>query len=364
MKRVPPRDSPGVNMDISPTSPLLEIRDLRTWFPVRRGLFSTLAGYVRAVDGVSLAIGRQETLGLVGESGCGKTTLGRTLLGLERATGGQALFDGRDLLTLPARARQGLRPRLQMVFQDPYSSLNPRMTVLDIVTEGLVQHGLLRGPREQEAVRLLDEVGLPPDALHRYPFEFSGGQRQRISLARVLGLRPEFIVCDEAVSALDVSVQAQILNLLMDLKARHALSYLFISHDLGVVKHLSDRVAVMYLGRIVEEGPTEEIMERPRHPYTRALIDAVRVPGRPRGRKLALAGETPSPSNPPPGCPFHPRCPRVMDICRRAVPSETRQGAVRVVCHLYSGRFCSRGIPSAAKDFVISEGTGGGSATT
>jgi oligopeptide/dipeptide ABC transporter ATP-binding protein len=198
----------------------------------------------------------------------------------------------------------------------------------------LVEHRLLRGPREQEAVRLLDEVGLPPDAIYRYPFEFSGGQRQRISLARVLSLRPEFIVCDEVVSALDVSIQAQMLNLLMDLKERHALSYLFISHDLGVVKHISDRVAVMYLGRIMEEGLTGEIMEHPRHPYTQSLIDAVRVPGRPRGRKIILGGELPSPANPPPGCPFHPRCPRAMEICRREFPGERRQGAHRIQCHL------------------------------
>ncbi len=315
-------------------SALLEIRDLRTWFPIRRGIFSSVTGHIRAVDDVSLSVGRQETLGLVGESGCGKTTLGRTILGLERATGGQVLFEGQDLLTLPARARQALRPRLQMIFQDPYSSLNPRMTILDIVTEGLVQHRLLRATKEQEAVRLLDEVGLPPDAIHRYPFEFSGGQRQRISLARVLALRPEFIVCDEALSALDVSVQAQMLNLLMDLKERHALSYFFISHDLGVVKHLSDRVAVMYLGHIVEEGQTGEIMDQPRHPYTRALIDAVRVPGQPRTRKIILAGEIPSPSNPPPGCPFHTRCPQVMDICRREYPAEYREGTRRVYCHL------------------------------
>ncbi len=318
-------------------APLLEIRDLCTWFPIRRGFFSSVTGHVRAVDGVSLSIGRQETLGLVGESGCGKTTLGRTILGLERATGGQALFEGQDLLTLPSRARQAIRPRLQMIFQDPYSSLNPRMTILNIVTEGLVQHRLLRGPREPAAVRLLDEVGLPPDAIHRYPFEFSGGQRQRISLARVLALRPDFIVCDEALSALDVSVQAQMLNLLMDLKERHALSYLFISHDLGVVKHLSDRVAVMYLGHIVEEGRTGEIMDQPRHPYTQALIDAVRVPGRPRGRKIVLAGEIPSPSNPPSGCPFHTRCPQTMDICRREYPAESREGSRRVYCHLCTG---------------------------
>ena len=323
-------------------APLLEIRNLKTWFPVRRGIFSSISGHVRAVDDVSLSIGRQETLGLVGESGCGKTTLGRTILGLERASGGSIRFHGQEILALSGRERQPIRPRLQMVFQDPYSSLNPRMTVLDIVTEGLVAYRLLRGTRAQEAVRLLDEVGLPADAMYRYPFEFSGGQRQRISLARALSLRPELVVCDEAVSALDVSVQAQMLNLMMDLKERHVLSYLFISHDLGVVKHISDRVAVMYLGRIVEEGPTEDVMERPLHPYTRALVDAVRVPGRPRGRRIVLAGEIPSPSNPPSGCPFHTRCPRVMDICRRQYPAERRLGERRVCCHLVgpeSGRF-------------------------
>jgi oligopeptide/dipeptide ABC transporter ATP-binding protein len=314
---------------------LVEMRDLKTWFPIRRGVLARTVGHVRAVDGVTLDVRRGETLGLVGESGCGKTTLGRTLVGLERPAYGEIRFRGRAVSALSGAERQALRRDIQMVFQDPYSSLNPRMTVLDIVTEGLVVHGLLRGDPEAEAERLLGEVGLPADAMFRYPFEFSGGQRQRISLARAMSLRPAFVVCDEAVSALDVSVQAQVLNLLMDLREAHSLSYLFISHDLGVVKHVSDRVAVMYLGHIVELGATDDVMQRPRHPYTEALLAAVPVPGRDRRPRIVLKGETPSPSNPPPGCPFHPRCPKAFDRCPREFPRLRRAGGAEVSCHLY-----------------------------
>ncbi len=315
-------------------NPLLEIEQLKVWFPIRRGLFSSLVGQVRAVDGVSLTVERRETLGLVGESGCGKTTLGRAIMGLEQPRSGALRFRGQDLLTLPEEQRQALRPHMQMVFQDPYTSLNPRLTVMDIITEGLTTHRLLRGSRHAEARRLLDEVGFPRDALRRYPHEFSGGQRQRISLARALALRPQFIICDEALSALDVSVQAQMLNLLMDLQHSHQLAYLFISHDLGVVKHIADRVAVMYLGRIMEDRPTQELMEQPTHPYTQALIAAMRVPGRSPGARLILQGEPPSPIDPPPGCPFHPRCPQAMPICRRELPPELSRAGRRVACHL------------------------------
>ena len=317
--------------------PLLEIRDLRTWFPIRRGVFSARAGWIKAVDGVSLALAPRETLGLVGESGCGKTTLARTVADLERAQGGAIRFKNEDLLHADAARRRALRRGIQMVFQDPYASLNPRMTVLDLVTEGLVEHGLLRGGRGDEAERLLGEVGLGPDAMLRYPFEFSGGQRQRICLARAMSVRPELLLCDEAVSALDVSVQAQALNLLMDLREKHALSLVFISHDLSVIKHVSDRVAVMYLGRVVEEGPVEAIMERPLHPYTQALISAVLIPGRKRGPRQILPGEIPSSASPPPGCNFHPRCPKAMARCRTEAPAERAVSGCRVRCHLYSG---------------------------
>ncbi len=323
------------NIAASSQRPLLEISDLKKWFPIRRGIFFSSAGHIRALDGISLVINQQETLGLVGESGCGKTTLGRVIMGLERASAGALFFHGKNLLTLNSRQRQALRARMQMVFQDPYASLNPRLTAMHAITEGLAAQGLLHGSRAAVASELLAKVGLPPDALYRYPFEFSGGQRQRISLARALALRPELLVCDEPVSALDVSVQAQTLNLMMELKERYQLSYLFISHDLGVVKHICDRVAVMYLGHIMEEGRTTEIMEQPRHPYTQALIDAVRVPGRPRRQKIILTGEVPSASNPPRGCPFHTRCPRVMNICRHHYPPEQRKASRRIFCHLY-----------------------------
>jgi len=302
-------------------TPLLSITDLRTWFPIRRGILSRTVGHVRAVDGVSLHVDEGETLALVGESGCGKTTLARTVMRLDPARSGTALFEGRDLLTMQDRELHAMRPRLQIVFQDPFASLNPRMTVLDIVSEGLVHHRMIP-PREKAdaARRLLDEVGMGAEALHRYPHEFSGGQRQRISIARALSLRPRMVICDEAVSALDVSVQAQVLNLLMDLRAKHGLAYLFISHDLSVVRHIAHRVAVMYVGRIMETGPTESVIDRPRHPYTRALVSAIPRVGQDRRARIVLQGDVPSPANPPPGCPFHPRCPCAIPRCREAVP--------------------------------------------
>jgi ABC-type oligopeptide transport system ATPase subunit len=259
--------------------PLLQVEELKTWFPIRRGILSRTVGYIKAVDGVSFTIGRGQTLGLVGESGCGKTTLGRTLLGLDKPYTGSAVFDGQDLFGLERSEFRQLRRRLQIIFQDPLSSLNPRMNIFDIVTEGLVEFGLLEGSRQDHARALLQDVGLDENALYRYPHEFSGGQRQRINIARAISLRPDFIVCDEPVSALDVSVQAQVINLLEDLQDKYQLSYLFISHDLSVVSHIADRVCVMQAGRIVEQGLTQDIIQSPRQPYTQELIAAVPVIG-------------------------------------------------------------------------------------
>mgnify|MGYP000392138684 CR=1 FL=1 len=301
--------------------PLLSIRDLRTWFPIRRGLLARTVGYVRAVDGISLDVAERETLGLVGESGCGKTTLARTVLRLDPARSGEVFFEGRDLLRLSGRDLNCARRRLQIVFQDPFASLNPRLTVMDLLTEGLLHHGLIRRRQKAEAAAaLLNDVGLSPDALHRYPHEFSGGQRQRLSVARALSLRPRLVICDEAVSALDVSVQAQVLNLLLELRERHGLAYLFISHDLSVVRHLSHRVAVMYLGRIVELGRASDVIERPRHPYTRALVSAIPRVGCDGRSRIVLQGDVPSPANPPPGCVFHPRCPCAVPRCSQTTP--------------------------------------------
>jgi len=310
---------------MEPTSPpLLQVRDLTVHFPVRRGVFGRVRGQVRAVDGVRLYVAAGETLGLVGESGCGKTTLGRAILRLVEPTGGTITFDGADVRALRGAPLRALRRRMQIVFQDPWSSLDPRMSVGAIVGEGLVVHGLARGKELEERVaRLLATVGLPPDAAARRPDEFSGGQRQRIGIARALAVAPDFIVCDEAVAALDVSVQAQVLNLLVELRERHGIAYLFISHDLAIVRHVSRRVAVMYLGEIVETGSAEQVLRGARHPYTQALLRAVPAarPGEARAR-IVLAGEPPSPIAPPSGCRFHPRCPFAQPECRAAKPAE------------------------------------------
>jgi len=321
-----------------PAIPLLDVTGLTVHFTRRTGFFGSRRETVQAVSGVSLAIGRRETLGLVGESGCGKTTLARAVLRLVEKTSGTVRFDGQDLFALAPEELRRMRRRIQIVFQDPYASLNPRMTIGRAIREGLTIHKLAEGATADRRVReLLEEVGLSADAADVYPHEFSGGQRQRAVIARALAVEPELLVCDEPVSALDVSVQAQALNLLMDLQARRGLSYLFISHDLAVVRHVAPRVAVMYLGRIVEEGPAEELYARPRHPYTQALLSAVPVPDpltkRPR---IVLPGDPPSPVNPPPGCPFHPRCqhPAKDQDCVSVRPElEERAPGLRAACH-------------------------------
>ncbi len=320
------------------SEPLLSVRDLRTWFPVRRGLLGRVEANVKAVDGVSFDLQPGQTLGLVGESGCGKTTVGRTILRLIPATGGRVHFEGQDVFSLAGEPLRQLRRKAQIIFQDPYSSLNPRLDVGAIVGESLAVHGIAKGTElEDRVAALLARVGLLPEHMRRFPHEFSGGQRQRIGIARALALNPRFIVCDEAVSALDVSIQAQIINLLEELQQEMGLSYLFISHDLGVVKHISDRVAVMYLGRIVEMAGVDELYEDPKHPYTRALLSAI-PPVRPgqRRERIPLTGEVPSPLNPPPGCAFHPRCALAMDRCRQGerVPEYPTGEGSNTACYL------------------------------
>jgi oligopeptide/dipeptide ABC transporter ATP-binding protein len=320
---------------------LLQVRGLSKYFPVRSGVFSTVGAWVKAVDDVSFDIDRREIFALVGESGCGKTTTGRSLLRLIEPTAGEVVFDGRRVLELSRGELRALRRRMQIIFQDPYGSLNPRMTVGGIIGEPLRVHGIASGADlEARVASLLERVGLDPGYRSRYPHEFSGGQRQRIGIARALALGPDFIVCDEAVSALDVSIQAQILNLLRELQAELDLSYLFITHDLNVVRYLADRVGVMYLGRLVETATAEDLFAEPLHPYSQALISANPVPD----PELPLApqvlpGEVPSPMNPPPGCPFHPRCPQAFDRCPIEVPrlqSVSRGSSPRhVACHLY-----------------------------
>jgi oligopeptide/dipeptide ABC transporter ATP-binding protein len=319
-----------------PMTPLLQVRDLVKHY-TSGGLFGAGTPPVRAVDGVSFEVGRGETLALVGESGCGKSSVGRTIIRLQEPTSGEALFEGIDVFALDRTALRRLRRRMQIIFQDPYSSLNPRMTIGAAVAEGIEIHRLARGAEiGRRVAALLEEVGLDPGYASRYPHEFSGGQRQRIGIARALAVEPSFIVCDEPVSALDVSVQAQVLNLLGDLQRDRGLSYLFIAHDLAVVRQIAQRVAVMYLGHIVESGPTEALLAAPRHPYTVALRSAVPEPDPTRRRsRIVLTGDLPSPSNPPPGCPFHTRCfhPARDERCRTEVPILRPVGVTTAACH-------------------------------
>ena len=316
--------------------PILEARGIRTWFPVR-GLVGKAVGNVRAVDDVSLSLYRGETYGLVGETGCGKSTLGRTLIRLLEPTDGQLLLDGTDITRLSSRQLLPLRARMQMVFQDPYSSLDGRMHVGGILMETLViQKRRNRKENMELVLQLLDQVGLLPEHFYRYPHELSGGQRQRVGLARALLPEPELIICDEPVSALDVSVRSQIIRLLLDLQEKRNLSYLFISHDMSVVRYMADRVGVMYLGHLVEEAETDELFTHPLHPYTRVLLSAVPTPDpRTHRERIVLEGELPSPLSPPPGCPFHTRCPHCTEACRTVFPEtkKTADGHL-VACHL------------------------------
>jgi oligopeptide/dipeptide ABC transporter ATP-binding protein len=322
-------------------SPLLEVRQLKKYFPIHKGVFSRVSGYVHAVDGVSFHIERGETLGLVGESGCGKSTVGRTLLKLLEPTAGRIIVDGDDITDLDTARMFPYRRKMQMIYQDPYASLNPRMTAGDIVSEPLIIHATAgRYERQERVAALFERVGLRPELMTSYAHEFSGGQRQRIGIARALGLEPELIIGDEPVSALDVSIQAQIVNLLMDLQDEYGLSYLFVAHDLAVVEHISHRVAVMYLGRIVETADKASLFEMPLHPYTEALLSAVPVAkARARGRKrMILTGDVPSPVKPPSGCHFHTRCPYAFSRCRHEEPALREvQPKHWAACHLHDG---------------------------
>lgn len=322
----------------NPSTPILEASNLKLHFPVRSGVFQRATNSCKAVDGVDLNILPGETLGLVGESGCGKSTLGKTLARLYKPTAGSIRFEGREIGNLKHKALQPFRREIQMVFQDPYESLNPRQTVGGILEEPYIIQKLGSRPeRRKWVVELLEKVGLPETATNRFPFEFSGGQRQRIGIARALALKPRLIICDEAVSALDVSIQSQILNLLLDLQKELGLAYLFISHDLAVVKHISDRIAIMYLGRIVETGDAETIYRNPAHPYTQALLSAIPIPNpEHRPQRQILEGDVPSPIHPPSGCHFHTRCPHAEDRCRAELPllREASSSQHLKACHL------------------------------
>ena len=331
-----PKGAPENIATPASTRPLVEVNHLKKYFPVRRGVLSRIAAHVRAVDDISFHIARGETLGLVGESGCGKTTVGRAILRLVEPSAGEVFINGQEVTKTSGAALRQMRRHMQIVFQDPYSSLNPRMTIQSILEEGLLVHGVgNRGERQARVRDMLTRVGLDASYAHRYPHEFSGGQRQRISVARALVLDPKFIVLDEPISALDVSIQSQIINLLTDLRAQFNLTYLFISHDLSVVEYISDRVAVMYLGEFVEVGTSEDLYRRPLHPYSHALLSS--VPSLDPAKKklrIVLPGDVPSPLNPPAGCRFHPRCPLAKDICRTLEPPAVDLAGHQFRCHV------------------------------
>lgn len=319
---------------------LVEIKDLKKYFPVKKGLFAPSHSYVKAVDGISFTINKGETLGLVGESGCGKTTCGRTIIKLYEPTGGQIIYDGHDLSSLSPKQMLPYRKKIQMIFQDPYASLNSRMTVGDIVGESIDIHGVYKGKDRMERIQnLLTTVGLNSEHASRYPHEFSGGQRQRIGIARSLAVQPEFIICDEPISALDVSIQAQVINMLEELQEKMGLTYLFIAHDLSMVKHISDRIGVMYLGKMVEIGNSDEVYGHPMHPYTKALLSAIPIPDPEEAalrKRIMLLGEIPSPIDPPPGCRFKGRCKYAKTICSEVDPELKNLGSDHfVACHLF-----------------------------
>lgn len=321
-----------------PNNTLLEVKDLKMYFENKKGFLGKKIEYVKAVDGVSFKIQKGETIGLVGESGCGKSTTGYSIMRLYKPTAGEIIFDGKDIAQLSAAEVWPYRKRMQMIFQDPYASLNPRMTVSDIIGGPLDIYHLYEGKERQERIyELLNTVGLGKDHASRYPHEFSGGQRQRISIARTLALNPEFIVCDEPISALDVSIQAQIINLLKNIQKELGIAYLFIAHDLSMVKHISDRIGVMYLGHLVEEGDSKELYANPMHPYTKALLSAVPIPdplvGKSR-KRIMLEGELPSPINPPSGCPFRTRCPYANEKCANEMPKMKEINGRKVACHM------------------------------
>lgn len=317
---------------------LLEVSGLKKYFPIKTGLFSKTVGNVKAVDDVTFKIKKGETLGLVGESGCGKTTVGRAILRLIEPTAGEVLFDGNNITSMPLKELKTYRKQMQIIFQDPYSSLNPRITVGGMITEILKFHEIAEGEAAEKRVEeLLDIVGLRKIYARRYPHEFSGGQRQRIGIARALSVEPKFIVCDEPVSALDVSIQSQIINLLQDLQKEFGLTYLFISHDLSVVEHISDRVCVMYLGQLVEIAESKELYKNPKHPYTQALLSAVPVPDpKNKSKRIILTGDVPSPANVPTGCYFHPRCPKVFADCSTIHPQLAGNDLHKQSCLLFT----------------------------